>query len=204
MKIYMKKKLRQLFEIVFNQKNNNSLEANTKLLRLHKKSDVDRWSQNQALYENWNQRTELLATYLSDSAKIIEFGAGLMHMKQLLKHNQVYTPSDIVKRFPATFVFDLNEPLDLDLSSYDTVVFSGVLEYVYDIKLVFDKLKKEKIKYIILSYCCSDLIEASREENGWLSDYTISELKEIFKNSGYTIVSNEVWNKQSVFNLIME
>jgi hypothetical protein len=198
---FIKSRIFQLYNILLGRKN-KSLEHKTKDLRLHKRSDVERWSQNKALHENWNERTELLASFLTDSAKIIEFGAGVMHMKKLIKPNQIYTPSDLIKRFPDTVVFDLNEPINIDLSAYNTVVFSGVLEYVYDVEFLFKRLNNENINRIILSYCCSDLMKVSREKNGWLSDYTKFELEIIFKKNNYKIINYEIWNSQSIFNLL--
>ena len=179
----MKIRLRQLFNSVFKNKKQNYLEVKTIALKIQKKSDIERWSENNSLYENWNQRTEILATFLSGTAKIIEFGAGAMHLKQFIKPTQTYVASDIVKRFPETLVFDLNGQLDINLSMYDTVIFSGVLEYVYNIESLFEKMKQEKINQIILSYCCSDVMKVSRVKNGWLSDYTHMQLESIFKKN---------------------
>jgi hypothetical protein len=197
----MKIRLRQLFSFVFNSKKQNYLEVKTIALKAHKKSDIERWSENNSLYENWNQRTALLATFLSETAKIIEFGAGAMYLKQFIKATQTYVASDIVKRFPETLVVDLNGPLNIDLSLYDTVIFSGVLEYVYDIESLFEKMEQEKINQIILSYCCSDVMKVSRAKNGWLSDYTQMQLESIFKKNNYKIVNHQIWEKQTIFNL---
>lgn len=199
MKVHIKNKLNQIFRLVF--RNKNTLESKTVVLKKDRKSDVERWSQNNSLHENWNERTELLASYLSDTANIIEFGAGSMFMKTILKSNQLYMPSDLIKRYPNTLVCDLNKPLEFDLSLYDTVVFSGVLEYVYDIENVFEQIQKAAIKQVVLSYCCSDILKVSREKNGWLSDYTKSEMEAIFKKNNYRIADYQVWNKQSIFNL---
>jgi hypothetical protein len=204
MKKYIRIRLRQLLNFVFKNKKQNSLEAKTKVLKAQKKSDIERWSKNEALYENWNQRTELLATFLSENARIIEFGAGTMHLKKIIKSTQTYTASDLIKRFPESLVVDLNQPLDIDLSLYDTVIFSGVLEYVYDIDALIEKMEQEKIHQIILSYCCSDVMKVSREKNGWLSDYSLSELETILKKWNYRIVNHQVWENQTIFNLLLD
>ncbi|RBN50305.1 methyltransferase domain-containing protein [Flavobacterium psychrolimnae] len=204
MKKYIKIRLIQLFDFAFKNKKQNYLEVKTIALKAQKKSDIERWSVNNSLYENWNQRTALLATFLSETAKIIEFGAGAMYLKQLIKPTQTYVASDIVKRFPETLVFDLNGQLDIDLSLYDTIIFSGVLEYIYDIERLFEKMKKEKINQIILSYCCSDVMKVSREKNGWLSDYTQIQLESIFKKNNYKIVNHQIWEKQTIFNLMFD
>ncbi|WP_264531313.1 class I SAM-dependent methyltransferase [Flavobacterium sp. N502540] len=169
-------------------------------LRSEKKSDIERWSQNEELYEDWNERTKILGDYIHPNATILEFGAGNMILKTYLKNYSKYTPSDILKRFEETVVCDLNEPISLDLLEYNTIVFSGVLEYVYDIENVFKQIKSNT-KQIVLSYCCSDIVKLTREKNGWLSDYTRPELEQIFKKYDFEVESYTEWRQQSIYNL---
>jgi len=170
-------------------------------LRQQKKSDIERWSLNEQLFEDWNERTKILGDFIKPKAKIIEFGAGNMFLKNYLKNYSKYTPSDIIKRFDETVVADLNETLSINLSDYDTVVFSGVLEYVYDIENIFSQVTPE-IQQIVLSYCCSDIVKLSRPINGWLSDYTRKQLIEIFEKYDFVVQDYQEWKHQSIFNLI--
>tara|TARA_R110002096_G_C14653248_1_gene726621 strand:- start:159 stop:785 length:627 start_codon:yes stop_codon:yes gene_type:complete len=181
-----------------------NIETNTVNLRKGKKSDVSRWSNNNQLFQDWNERTALLGDFIKPNARIIEFGAGNMFLKEYLKNYKNYTPSDIVKRFDETVVCDLNKPLIIDLSKFDTIVFSGVLEYVYDIESLFYQLKYNRIHQVVMSYCCSDIVTLSRDKNGWLSDYTKKELETIFKKYNYKIEDYTEWKKQSLFNLVFQ
>lgn len=178
----------------------NRLETIT-TLREQKKSDIERWSLNEQLFEDWNQRTKILGDYIKSEARIIEFGAGNMFLKNYLKNYSKYTPSDIIKRFDETVVADLNDTLSINLSDYDTIVFSGVLEYVYDIENVFSQITPE-IQQIVLSYCCSDILKLSRLKNGWLSDYTQKQLIEIFQKYNFIVQDYQEWKNQSIFNLV--
>ena len=67
----------------------------------------------------------------------------------MLPPDCTYTPSDIVARSPDFLVSDLNEKIPFELSRFDTAVFSGVLEYVYDIEKVFEIISYHffRIKY---------------------------------------------------------
>ncbi|WP_433833663.1 hypothetical protein [Flavobacterium anhuiense] len=170
-------------------------------LREQKKSDVERWECNEQLFEDWNERTKILGDYIHSHSRIIEFGAGNMFLKDYLKNYEIYTPSDVVKRFEETVVCDLNETLTINLLDYNTVVFSGVLEYVYDVDKVFAQFNTE-IKQIVMSYCCSDIVKLTREKNGWLSDYTYAQLVQIFEKYNYKIEDYKEWRQQSIFNLI--
>lgn len=196
-----KRILKQIKRTITRKRTKDSIELNTKILKYKKESDILRWSQSKSFYDNWNERTAILGDFILPNAKIIEFGAGNMFLKKYLKDYFSYTPSDIIQRFEETIVCDLNKPIEFDLSKYDTVVFSGVLEYVYDLNVIFCDLKIKKVKQIVISYCCSDKVKLSREKNGWLSDFTKQELESIFKVNKYIIVDYVEWNNQSLYNL---
>ncbi len=172
----------------------------TRRLRQEKRSDYDRWKRSEQLFEDWNQRTNMLASMVNPGAKVIEFGAGNKVLKDLLPEGCVYTGSDLVPRDPEFLQCDLNETISIDLSVFDTAVFSGVLEYVYDIDAVIKQFPVG-LKNVLLSYSCSDITNANRLENGWLSDYTTSELEDVFNKNNYEIADYKEWRNQSIYNL---
>lgn len=198
---FLKKIVSSFFQS--NQLNRKITEAQeiNKQLRESKISDLVRWSQNEELYPDWNERTLVLGTFINPNANIIEFGAGNMILKTNLDNYKSYTPSDIIQRFKETLVCDLNQTLNLDLLKYDTAVFSGVLEYVYDIDNVF-KYLSISVNQIVLSYSCADIVKLSRDRNGWLSDYSRAELEGIFIKYNYRIENYIEWRNQSIYNLI--
>jgi len=123
-----------------------------------------------------------------------------MCLQTILPSNCEYTPSDIVKRSEQTIVCDLNQPITFDLSKYDTAIFSGVLEYVYDIDTVFKQLEAH-IPHVILSYACSDVCNHNRLVHGWLSDYTKAEIIAIFSKYNYSVLNEQEWRQQTIFEL---
>ena len=203
----MKRFISKIRELLFmaskkRQHKVENIEANTANLKLEKKSDISRWKNNEQLFTDWNERTAILGDLIFSNGHIIEFGAGNMFLKGYLKEYKSYTPSDIVKRFDETIVCDLNKPLSIDLSIFDVVVFSGVLEYVYDIDSIFKQLKKSNVKQIVMSYCCADIVQLSRDKNGWLSDYKKEDLEVIFRKYNYKIEHYNEWRSQSIYNLV--
>ncbi|MGL2994908.1 hypothetical protein [Flavobacterium sp. TSSA_36] len=170
-------------------------------LRSKKESDVKRWKENDQLFNDWNERTLLLGSFIQIDSKVIEFGAGNMILETL--HFKKYTPTDIVKRNPKMLVCNLNEPITIELSEYTAAVFSGVLEYVYNIDAVFCQISNN-IDQIVLSYCCSDILNVSRIKNGWLSDYSKNELEKIFEKYNYKICDETQWRGQTIYNLKKE
>ncbi|WP_380751079.1 methyltransferase domain-containing protein [Salinimicrobium flavum] len=172
----------------------------TKKLKEKKRSDLLRWKKTGELNEDWNERSIILAEMVNSGAKVIEFGAGKMRLKDYLPPNCEYTPSDIHIRDSRVIYCDLNEDKMIDLENYDTAIFSGVLEYVYDLDNLFEKLAKS-LKYINLTYACADISGANRLKQGWLSDYTNSDLRDIFERKGFKVMEYLEWRKQSIFRL---
>ncbi|MFZ4679374.1 MAG: hypothetical protein ACOYLP_04325 [Flavobacterium sp.] len=199
----LKKMINYLKNIPTRRKNLNrikSIQKNTIKLKKEKQSDINRWKNSNELFEDWDQRTSILGNYIAPGSKVIEFGSGNMSLKKMLPKNCTYTPSDIVKRTEETIVCDLNEPISFDLSFYNTAVFSGVFEYVYDIDIVFKQLEKH-IPHIILSYACSDICTHNRLINGWLSEFTEKQLLDIFAKYSYDVIDKQEWRQQTIFNL---
>ncbi len=178
----------------------NIQAKNTIELRKAKVSDYNRWKQTEELYIDWNQRTAILASMIRQGANIIEFGAGNMALKNYLPPDSTYTPSDIYKRSEEMLECDLNSKINFDLAPYDTAVFSGVFEYVYDVDKVFRQLTKS-VNNVVLSYACSDVSNADRLKSGWLSDYSKKDLEEIFKKNNYKIIDYKEWRNQSIYRL---
>ena len=176
----------------------------TKVLRNKGESDIERWKKNTELHLNWNERTAIIAKMIPSQANIIEFGAGNMELKNLISNDQRYTASDICERYPGTLICDLNKEINLNLDPYDTAVFSGVLEYVYDVNKIFAALKRYDVNHVVLSYACSDISKAPRLERGWLSDFTRKELEKIFSKYNFEILEYSEWRKQSVYHLILK
>jgi len=189
----------QLYKATQNYKSNRRVKITSKL-KEKKKSDKIRWQNPEELHENWNERTKIIAGFIDDNSKIIEFGAGNKSLFKFLPPHCLYTSSDIVKRYPDTLVCDLNEGINFDLVSFNTAIFSGVLEYVYSIENVFEQMSG-KIENVVLSYACADIAGANRLKEGWLSDYRKEDLEIIFKKYNYKVEDYREWNKQSIYKL---
>lgn len=182
---------------------NYSLKRRAKItskLKLNKKSDIKRWENSRELHDNWDDRTRILANFIKPNARIIEFGAGKKSLVKFLPPKCEYNSSDIFKRYPDTIVCDLNENINFSLETFDTAIFSGVLEYVYSIDNLFQQLSG-KIENVVLSYACSNISGANRLKQGWLSDYTKNDLEDIFKKHDYNVEDYKEWHNQSIYKL---
>lgn len=172
----------------------------TKALRISGKSDIKRWENSKELDESWDERTYLIASMIKPNSNIIEFGAGNLRLKNRLPENCTYQASDLISRYPGVIECDLNQNIQIDLSKYSTAVFSGVLEYVYDLDKVISQMS-DHIENIVLSYACRDISNAPRLDRGWLSDYSRIELERIFTKYNYKILEYKQWRNQSIYSL---
>lgn len=145
------------------------------------KTDYKRWMDNT---RSWSIRNQLIADMCDEGAKVIEFGAGIQELRNMLPQSCTYTPSDIFKRTPDTIVCDINTHIFPDLSAYDTVIMSGVLEYLHDIPSFLEYLKSyPSIQTFICSYDDAPDLK-TRQYNGWVNYYSYENLRIMLRECG--------------------
>ncbi len=163
------------------------------------KSDVDRWKQKKWLFDDWNERTKIMAQWISPNTSVLEFGAAKLALKQFLPQGVTYTPSDIVDRGEGTMVCDLNKNIP-DFKFQDIIFFSGVLEYIYDLPKLVTSLSNKTNRFII-SYGTFDAFNSleNRKINGWVNAHTNDEILVIFKNNNFKLIETDTWRKQTIY-----
>jgi hypothetical protein len=155
----------------------------------------ERWKDPQSLRKRWNKRTELLAEFLDENTRILEFGAGRGVLVKHLKEGCIYRPSDIYDRGNDNLIYDLNEfPLP-EFQGYDVAFFSGVFEYLTDLPKVVEHLS-EYFPVVICSYIRRERYRA--DFNGFKNHYSIEEFMSIFNDFYYATNINH-WNHQVLF-----
>lgn len=165
------------------------------------KSDVKRWSDSTNLHGGWDERTELMAGYIKSGDRVIDFGAGKMVLKKFLPPGCAYLPTDIVPREDGMVVADLNKLPLPNLGLHDIAVFSGVLEYIHDVRAVVEAIRpiisRVAVSYSILENKPQIL---RRRANGFANDYTEAQFKELFLGAGFDLISRGLWREQVLFH----
>ena len=168
-------------------------------------SDYHRWGSLSNLSLGWDLRTKQIASLIPPGSSVLEFGAGRMVLRDYLPEGCLYTPSDIIDRGSNTIVCDFNAESLYDFPPHDAAIFSGVLEYVNDVPRLVTHLSKV-VRIIIVSYAVTDYEsnQIYRRAHGWVNDYSLSELENIFLQKGFHSERVETWNKQKIilFTLI--
>lgn len=150
------------------------------------KTDYMRWRESDG---DWLERNKTVASMIDQGSRIIEFGAGRQLLRRLIDSSCSYTPSDIYQRTLDTIVCDLNIKPTIDLWRYDTIVMSGVLEYVETQNIVkfLKYIKRFDIKTFICSYTHGGHPEM-RKSNGWVNDINRETLLDIFCKAGFFLL----------------
>lgn len=162
-------------------------------------SDYNRWKEQESLVANWEPRTALMAQYINENSTVLEFGAGKMFLKKYLPEGCTYRPSDIVDRGENTLVWDLNAKVLPKLKDkYDVMIFSGVLEYIFDIENVVNHLKGST-KDIVTSYATIEMNPEDRNSHGWVNSLTEEQFVNIFTKNGFELLKTNEWKTQRIF-----
>ena len=165
------------------------------LCRFLGRTDVARWADT-SNYDDWEERTRLIAGLIPDGSRVIEFGAGGRILEKHLSSNCHYVPADLVSRGPDTMLVDLNRPpLPSVTDQFDVAVFAGVLEYVQRIPSLLRWLAAE-VPSVVASYCCAETPARSlgrlresftRASYGWVNSYSEADLVGIATRSGFKV-----------------
>ena len=160
------------------------------------KPDLGRWADT-SKWEDWEERTRIIAGMLSPNSRVIEFGAGKRQLERHLPVGSQYFPSDIVDRGHDTIILDLNaRPLpDLRTRRFDIAVFAGVLEYVVDLPTFVPWLARQ-VPVCIASYNCAKSAAGAlarlpetyhRVGAGWTNCFNQTELVALFGREGFAL-----------------
>lgn len=158
-----------------------------------------RWLAVNNLSKSWDSRTKLIADLIEPDKSVIEFGAGRMILRDMLPPSCIYTPSDLYNRGEGTLVIDLNGKDYPELGIFDIAVFSGVLEYIIDLKRLIKYISNSSRK-IIASYAVYELNEHNR--NNWVNSYTSEQFLDIFSMAGYLCIGEHKWKRQIIYEFI--
>lgn len=176
--------------------------ARATLVRRRGRSDLERWADGESLLAPWDSRTIRLAGLVQPGARVLELGAGRMLLREHLPPGCTYIPSDLVARGPETFVCDLNAATLPALPRVDTVVMSGVLEYVLDVPRLLLHLH-EACDQIVASYATAPdrrmRTIARRRAQGWVNDYRADELTAVLVRCGFFPTYQDRWYDQQLF-----
>jgi hypothetical protein len=175
----------------------------TSFRRLRGQTDHRRWRDARSFSTDWDARTAQLARMIPPGSNVLEFGAGRMALKDCLPPGCSYTPSDLVDRGAGTIVCDLNAPELPAFPPHDVAVFSGVLEYIHNVRSVIAHIGGF-VGMIVASYAIRERIPDpfTRRAQGWVNDLTSQEFEEVFTQAGFRRDRVEDWGNHQLFRFV--
>lgn len=172
-------------------------------LRDQTQTDLHRWSDNSNFQQEWDTRTIMIAQQVQADDFICEFGAGMQAIRTALPDGCRYQPFDLVARLPGTLVCDLNLEYPEIPTESNVAIFSGVLEYINDLKSLFEWLNSN-FERVIFSYATTEHTPTplERSGNGWVNAYAQTEIQKIAVEAGYNCTPLERWRNHVIFTAV--
>jgi hypothetical protein len=136
---------------------------------------------------------------------LVDLGCGdkkLFTNLEAAKLNFKYTGYDLLPQSADVHPLDLNQ--NVFHHDADMTAILGVLEYINDVPSLLKKLNTLS-PAIVLSYVVSDsgcYNEAARSHMQWKNNYSVNEIMEIVRASGYTVTSNKMLDNDRTLLLL--
>lgn len=168
-------------------------------------SNLLRWTSEEVLRNTeWDERKAALASMIFDDEAIVaDYGCGNQRLRDYLHKGLTYMPFDLVARDDRVRKIDFNaEEYNLPIAKY--AVFSGTLEYVYDLPRLFSKLSSRS-EWVICSYSPVDpkgrQSITGRESKSWVNHLSVSSFLRLTEEEGYRCVFLRMFNSQVLMSL---
>lgn len=172
----------------------------SRIVRGRKSTDIKRWSNAESFDSKWDSRTQQMASFIHPGDRIAEFGAGMQALREVLPKGCSYQPFDLVAHTQDTRVWNLNQGFPDDVDGFNVAVFSGVLEYLHDLRATFHWLGANFEK-VIFSYAVADRVASPllRNQHGWVNNLYCSELIDLARAQGFTCRVSGAWRDHLIF-----
>lgn len=140
----------------------------------------------------WTGRNEAIAAYIEPSTSILDLGCG---SKDLLKYTSpsTYCGVDHFSNTVADVQIDLNSDFHLPEGTWDTIVCSGLLEYLEDLDHFFFRIKP-KVNKLIITFWRS----AATGINNPNVPQSTAVFEDILK-SHFTVTHQSLWKGHDIY-----
>jgi len=167
---------------------------------------LEKW-ENFSTQNDWRERTRILFRFIpvkTNSILVLGCGKNTLRTLKLINLDEMnYISSDKTPGSEVDLVFDLNSK-DLPRIQVDTIFFSGLLEYIFDVPrfLNWARLSSHSIvgSYSPLLHSPLDIDESiRRSRNGWKNHMSIEQFSALSLTCGWTIEFRGKYQEQVLF-----
>jgi len=119
-------------------------------------------------------------------SRVADFGAGGCYFREKLPSDCILTEFDRVQYDEKVVLMDFNND-GFPVGNFDYVVCLGLIEYLENVSLFFEKLN-EICKFALISYHC-----LKNNNTGRFNFYSHDEVEQIIRSAGFSVIrTNEI------------
>ncbi len=160
--------------------------ATTEILIARKATDAARWAEFEAMRGGAAERALTAAQLIEPGSTVLDVGAGVMALREVLPTGCHYVPADLLQFDPATRVIDLNNN-GFPEGSYDVAVVLDVIEFIHD-PLAFLHALGGTTSHLVISYRPADgEMPEVRRRLGYFNDFASEEIGALMQEAGWRI-----------------
>jgi hypothetical protein len=169
------------------------LATRTALRIVRRGTDFSRWSNDKSYDTSWKQRSAQIAAHIKPKSSVIDFGCGLMSLRDFLPEGCHYQPVDVVARAPETIICNFNQRELPPGKLYDVVVCAGLLEYIYDVDWFIENIVPYGRRFLVSYYMLTPKFPSgtARLRHGWVNSLSADDLVRKFTQAGLSLIRRE-------------
>ena len=147
-------------------------------------TDFARWEN---LDRFWPERNKIVANSIPNGSNVIDLGAGMQKLSEVLPDNCTYQAVDLFPRDKNTIICDFNEDEFPNIEQYDVVVCQGLFEYIHDISSFMSNFENWNGR-IVCTYHIDTPTSVQADE--WFNQYKLDDFCLFFTRVGFSLVLN--------------
>jgi hypothetical protein len=164
---------------------------------------ASRWSQTAREPVSWEPRNMIVASLVPPGHRVLDLGAGNRNLQPKLHPSCGYVPRDRVEVLPGTTLCDFNQDVfPVFPDRFDTVVLSGVSEYIIDPEHLFRQLHAYGDRVIVTyAFAAEQPDYKKRYGNDWVNHLTRAQFEALLSRAGWHHTFVTYWKQQGIYLL---
>jgi len=160
--------------------------ATTDMLIACGATDAACWADLEAMRDGAGARAATAAKWIEPGTRVLDVGAGVMALRDVVAPDCIYVPADLVPFDPATVVVDLNDG-GFPEGAYDVVVMLDVVEFVHDVEGVLRRAADAAPSLIVSYRPAESVLVHDRRASGYFNDLTTAKFTALLDATGWRV-----------------
>lgn len=162
-------------------------------------TDGWRWASPRNLDAGSEARAALALPHVPRRCKLLDLGAGLMHIVTKIGAGSAYTPVDLIRYARTTLVLDLNGG-QFPEGDWDCALALELLEHIHDVPALLARTRASSERLVCTYKSVEDIADpALRRTHGYFNDFDRTALCAMLQAAGWQVTHVEVHDGHSLF-----